>query len=107
MVDQNNGDSDKKLRADPMNLTDIENIEMLIYENAVEIASIVKPIMQRYIGENPMSESEMELATFLNDCVLIKEVESGSTDPIEAMHIEDNLPLHRERTTPGSDRNDQ
>ena len=80
---------------------------LTIIENAVEIASIVKPIMQRYIGENPMSESEMELATFLNDCILIKEVESGSTAPIEAMHIEDNLPLHRERTTPGSDRNDQ
>ena len=105
MADQNNGDSDKKLRADPMNLTDVKNIETLICENAGEIAVIIKRIMQRYIGENPMSEAEMELATFLNDCVLIKEVDE--LDPIEAMHQEDNLPLYRERTTRGSDRNDQ
>jgi len=105
MADQNNGDSDKKLRADPMNLTDVKNIETLICENAGEIAVIIKRIMQAYIGENPMSEAEMELASFLNDCVLIKEVDE--LDPIEAMHLEDNLPLYRERTTRGSDRNDQ
>ena len=105
MVDQNNGEGDKKLRADPMNLTDVENIETLIYENAGEIAVIIKSIMQRYIGENPMSESEMELATFLNDCVLIKEVDE--LDPIEAMQLEDNLPLYRERTSPAGGRNDQ
>ena len=105
MADQNNGESVKKLRADPMNLTDVENIETLIYENAGEMAVIIKPIMQRYIGENPLSEAEMELATFINDCVLIKEVDE--LDPIEAMHLEDNLPLYRERTTRGSDRNDQ
>ena len=107
MADQNNGDGDKKLRADPMNLTDVENIETLIYENAGEIAVIIKSIMQRYIGENPMSEAEMELASYLNDCILIQEAESGALDPIEAMHIEDNLPLYRERTTPRSGRNDQ
>ena len=105
MADQNNGDGDKKLRADPMNLTDVENIETLIYENAGEMAVIIKPIMQRYIGENPLSEAEMELATFINDCVLIKEVDE--LDPIEAMHLADNIPLYRERTTPRSGRNDQ
>ena len=105
MADQNNGEGDKKLRADPMNLTDVENIETLIYENAGEVASIIKPIMQRYIGENPLSESEMELATFMNDCVLIKEVDG--LDPIEAMHLEDNLPLYRERSSPAGGRNDQ
>ena len=57
MADQNNGDSDKKLRADPMNLTDVKNIETLICENAGEIAVIIKRIMQAYIGENPMSEA--------------------------------------------------
>ena len=105
MADQNNGESVKKLRADPMNLTDVENIETLIYENAGEMAVIIKPIMQRYIGENPLSEAEMELATFINDCVLIKEVDE--LDPIEAMHLEDNLPLYRERTTPRGGLNDQ
>ena len=54
-----------------------------------------------------MSEAEMELASYLNDCILIQEAESGALDPIEAMHIEDNLPLYRERTTPRSGRNDQ
>ena len=88
-----------------MNLTDVENIETLIYENAGEMAVIIKPIMQRYIGENPLSEAEMELATFINDCVLIKEVDE--LDPIEAMHLADNIPLYRERTTPRSGRNDQ
>ena len=105
MADQNNGESVKKLRADPMNLTDVENIETLIYENAGEMAVIIKPIMQRYIGENPLSEAEMELATFINDCVLIKEVDE--LDPIEAMHLADNIPLYRERTTPRGGRNDQ
>ena len=105
MADQNNGESVKKLRADPMNLTDVENIETLIYENAGEMAVIIKPIMQRYIGENPLSEAEMELETFINDCVLIKEVDE--LDPIEAMHLADNIPLYRERTTPRGGRNDQ
>ena len=105
MADQNNGESVKKLRADPMNLTDVDNIETLIYENAGEMAVIIKPIMQRYIGENPLSEAEMELATFINDCVLIKEVDE--LDPIEAMHLADNIPLYRERTTPRGGRNDQ
>ena len=105
MADQNNGESVKKLRADPMNLTDVENIETLIYENAGEMAVIIKPIMQRYIGENPLSEAERELATFINDCVLIKEVDE--LDPIEAMHLADNIPLYRERTTPRGGRNDQ
>ena len=105
MADQNNGESVKKLRADPMNLTDVENIETLIYENAGEMAVIINPIMQRYIGENPLSEAEMELATFINDCVLIKEVDE--LDPIEAMHLADNIPLYRERTTPRGGRNDQ
>ena len=107
MADQNNGEGDKKLRADPMNLTDVDNIKMLIRENPEDIAGIIKPIMQRYIGENPMSEAEMELASYLNDCILIQEAESGALDPIESMHIEDNLPLYRERTTPRSGRNDQ
>ena len=80
---------------------------MLISENPKDIAVIIKPIMQTYIGHNPMSEAEMELASYLNDCILIQEAESGALDPIEAMDIENNLPLYRERTTSGSDRNDQ
>ena len=60
-----------------MMLTNIDNIAMLLRENAQDIATILKPIMQRYIGRNPLGEGEMELAQYIDDCVKAQEADIG------------------------------
>ena len=102
MADTNNGDGHQKLRADPLNLTNIDNIEMLIRENAGDISAIVKQIMQRFIGDNPLTESEMELAGYLNDLVLSQQADKA--DLIEVMDMENKQAWYRGGR---NERNDQ
>lgn len=75
MVDPNNGTGDQALRADPMNLTSAATIEMLCLENFQDIARMVRQIMLRYIGTQPLSEDEYEIASYINDCILAREAD--------------------------------
>ena len=75
MADEDTGAIAPPLRADPMNLTSAVMIEMLVLENFQDIAKIIRQIMLRYIGDQPLSEDEHEIAEYINDCALAREAE--------------------------------
>jgi hypothetical protein len=75
MVDEDNGAIAPPLRADPMNLTSAAMIEMLVLENFQDLAKIIRQIMLRYIGDQPMSEDEHDIAEYINDCALAREAD--------------------------------
>jgi len=75
MADEDIGDGGASSRADPMNLTSEAMIEMLVLENFHDIARMVRQIMLRYIGDQPLSEDEMEIASYINDCALAREAD--------------------------------
>ena len=77
MADADVRDSDKTEMGDAMNLTNLDNLAMLLRENAQDIAEIIKPIMQRYIGQNSLTTAEMELAQYIDDCVKAQEADLG------------------------------
>jgi len=58
-----------------MNLTSAAMIEMLVLENFQDIAKIIRQIMLRYIGDQPLPEDEHDIAEYINDCALAREAE--------------------------------
>jgi|19_taG_2_1085344.scaffolds.fasta_scaffold29633_1 hypothetical protein len=76
MADEDVGAIAPPLRADPLNLTSAAMIEMLVLENFQDIARIVRQIMLRYIGDQPLTEDEQEIASYINDCALAREADS-------------------------------
>jgi len=73
MADQDNGASDTTLRADPMNLTSSALIEMLVLENFKDFSEMIKQIMLRFIGDQPLTEEEQMIADYINSAALARE----------------------------------
>ena len=73
MADQDNGASDTTFRADPMNLTSSALIEMLVLENFKDFSEMIKQIMLRFIGDQPLTEQEQMIADYINSAALARE----------------------------------
>ena len=48
-------------RAEPMNLTSRAALTMLIVENPNAVMELIRPMLLRYVGNNALSQDEMEL----------------------------------------------
>lgn len=75
MADQNLNESVGNERANPLAMTDKATLTMLIVENREEITDLIKPILIRYLGDHAMTEDEMAICTFFNDCILAREAD--------------------------------
>ena len=62
-------------RAEPMNLTNRATLAMLIQENGEDITDLIRPMLMRYVGDQALTEAEMALCQYLNDCVVAREDE--------------------------------
>jgi len=56
-----------------MNLTSRAALTMLIVENPNAVMELIRPMLLRYVGNNALSQDEMELCQFFNDCVVARE----------------------------------
>ena len=75
MVDSNIDESTGIERASPLAMTNKSMLTMLIVENREEITDLIKPILIRYLGGHAMTENEMALCSFFNDCILAREAD--------------------------------
>ena len=58
-----------------MNLTSRAALTMLIVENPNAVMELIRPMLLRYVGNNALSQDEMELCQFFNDVVVAREDE--------------------------------
>jgi hypothetical protein len=46
---------------------------MLIVENPNDVMELIRPILMRYAGDQALSENEMALCQYFNDCIIARE----------------------------------
>jgi len=74
MVDNHTRPSDPVVRrAEAMNLTSRAALTMLIVENPNDVMELIRPILMRYAGDQALSENEMALCQYFNDCIIARE----------------------------------
>lgn len=60
-------DATPDLRTDPELLLDRRWIGLMVYEHCEEIVELIRPILKKSLGLNPMTEDEQALANFFGE----------------------------------------